>query len=204
MNKSYVYLSMDELLVIDEKGNAKKRNFESENLHEILLLENDLEKINAKIEELENIINDYEKHKLTKKESIILYMLPFISLMPLSLTALLVSSSLLFPAILAIALVSTLLDLCLVKFSKDNVKINNGKKNELLKAYELRDNFKDKLNEIKTKNLVNQEEKSNIEINQLFYLEDFTSNYEEASKQLYEANENGYKGKVKSLKLKTK
>lgn len=43
MNKEYVYLSNEEVLVIDENGHATKRNIESDNMHD-MLLENDLEK----------------------------------------------------------------------------------------------------------------------------------------------------------------
>ena len=48
MNKEYLYLSDKEILVTDEKGHATKRNVESTDMHDVLLLENDLERIDTK------------------------------------------------------------------------------------------------------------------------------------------------------------
>jgi len=78
MNKEYIYLSDKEILVTDEKGHATKRDIESTDIHNLLLLENDLEKINKKIINEEKEIHRYEESKLPLKEKIFLAAMPFI------------------------------------------------------------------------------------------------------------------------------
>ena len=61
MNKEYMILSDNEVLVIDENGHAIKRKIENGNMHDVLLMENDLEKINKTIVSLEKAIHNDEE-----------------------------------------------------------------------------------------------------------------------------------------------
>lgn len=63
MNKEYIYLSGEELIVADERGHVEKRAVESDNMHDLLLLENDLEEVDSSIEKVNNLINEINAYK---------------------------------------------------------------------------------------------------------------------------------------------
>ena len=78
MNKEDLYLSDKEILVTDENGHATKRDIDSKDMHEILLLENDLEIIISKIIKLEKEVDRYDEGKLSIREKTILLLIPFV------------------------------------------------------------------------------------------------------------------------------
>lgn len=208
MNKEYLYFSDKELLVIDENGHATKRNIENTNMHDMLLLENDLEKINETIIKLEKKIRQDKESKLTKKEKIFLAMIPFIIVMSaFGIVCLFVD----LPISIAIdvAWAIAVLEVSFTAITKYyHTRDINGTKNELSTAYQLRENLEQKLNKILseskdyiTPNIVDPQ-KSETKINDVIILEESTPFYEEARKQLYESYTTGYKQKVKRLGLK--
>lgn len=203
MNKEYLYLSDKVMLVIDSNGHAVKRDIENNNMHDILLLENDLEKINETITKLEKIINREEENKLTKKDKIILAMTPFIiGIMSLGVACLFSPSvySIAIPATIGIALGTVTLDIAVYRLINNQyIKQINGTKSELSTAYQLKENLEQQLSKLKEKT---EETKINNQMHDVLVLEEPTLFYREARKQLYESYMTGYEQKVKRLTLK--
>ena len=211
MNKEYIYLSDKELLVIDEFGHATKRNIESGNMHDVLLLENDLEKINVEINELERILQQDEESKLLKKGKIILAIMPFIIGMSFYGIAALVSPTL-FSDIIAITIGMVLgtiaADIAFIENTKHYSKHINGIKSELSTAYQLREELEQRLSNSKEKskdsiipNIVDLK-KTPSKINDVVILEESTQFFEEATNKLYDSYTTGYEQKVKRKTLK--
>lgn len=211
MNKEYIYLSDKEILVTDEKGHATKRDIEGDNMHEVLLLENDLEQINSGISNLEKIIDNEEKSKLSIKGKIVLATIPFIIPMTCYCIAGLFNPNLFSKIILttnAMALFAIMMDGTFIFATRHHKEHINGIKSELTKAYQLKEeleqklsNSKDKTNDSITTNIVKLQE-NNLKINDVIILEETTPFYEDAEKKLEEAYGAGYKSKGKRLILK--
>ena len=211
MNKEYVYLSNEEVLVIDENGHATKRNIESDNMHDMLLLENDLEKINETIIRYEKIIHQEEEIKLTKKEKVFFAMLPFIiGMSAYGITCLINPSvfSLIIPTTIGIALGTAAIDVSFVVGARLYSNHINCIKSGLLTAYQLREELEQRLSNIKekSKDFIEQDvvnsNKNNLKINDVVILEESTQFCEEAQKKLNESYTTGYGQKVKRLTLK--
>ncbi len=211
MNKEYVYLSDKELLVIDENGHATKRNIESDNMHDMLLLENDLEKINETIIRYEKIIHQGEEIKLTKKEKVFFAMLPFIIGMSAYGIAGLINPSVflhIIPSTIGLALGTAIIDVSFVVTTRHHSHHINGIKSGLSTAYQLREELEQRLSNIKekSKDFIEQDivnsKKNNSKINDIVILEESTQFCEEAQKQLNESYATGYGQKVKRLTLK--
>ena len=211
MNKEYVYLSNEEVLVIDENGHATKRNIESDNMHDMLLLENDLEKINETIIRYEKIIHQEEMEEIKEKNKIILAMMPFIVGMSIYGIACLINPSvfsLIIPTTIGIALGTAAIDVSFVVGARLYSNHINCIKSGLLTAYQLREELEQRLSNIKekSKDFIEQDavnsNKNNPKINDVVILEESTQFCEEAQKQLNESYTTGYGQKVKRLKLK--
>lgn len=212
MNKEYVYLSDKELLVIDENGHATKRNVESDNMHDVLLIENDLEKIDEAITKLKKIIQQSEESELSTKAKIILAIMPFIVGMSAYGIACLISPTSVIPhlitATLGIALGTAAIDLSFIVSTRYYPKYINGIKSELSTAYELRkeleqrlSNSKEKSKDSITQNII-ETKKTTPKINDVVILEESTQFCEEATNKLHESYETGYRQKVKRKILK--
>lgn len=210
MNKEYVYLSDKELLVIDENGHATKRNIESNNMHDMLLLENDLQKINETIIRYEKIIHQYGKIKLTKGEKVILAMTPFIIGMSAYGISCLISHSVLniIPFTIGMALGTAPIYVSFIVSVRHRSNHINGMKYGLSTAYQLREELEQRLSNVKERsqafiepNIVDST-KNNPKINDVVILQESTQFYEEAKKQLNESYTTGYGQKVKRLTLK--
>lgn len=211
MNKEYLYLSDKELLVIDEFGHATKRNVENDNMHDMLLLENDLEKINHKISKLEQKIQRDEELKNTTVEKIIIALIPFgILWLAYGISGLLAPKlySYIIEAIFGITFATVAVDTGFILLTKDHKKHINGIKSELSTAYQLREEINQKLSKIKkeSKDLTttNIEDSQKTKTNDIVVLKDTTPFYEEIEKQLDESYTKGYKQKVKILTLNKK
>ena len=211
MNKEYVYLSNEEVLVIDENGHATKRNIESDNMHDMLLLENDLEKINETIIRYEKIIHQEEMEEIKKKNKIILAMMPFIVGMSIYGIACLINPSvfsLIIPTTIGIALGTAAIDVPFVIGARHHSNHINGIKSGLSTAYQLREELEQRLSNIKekSKDFIEQDavnsNKNNPKINDVVILEESTQFCEEAQKKLNESYTTGYGQKVKRLALK--
>ena len=211
MNKEYIYLSDKVLLVIDENGHATKRNIEIDNMHDMLLLENDLEKINEIIIRYEKIIHQEEEIKLTKKEKVILAMMPFIFGMFAYGIACLINSSLfslIIPVTIGSAFATITIDGAFVVSARHRPKHINGIKSGLSTAYQLKEELEQRLNNIKekSKDFTEQDiidsKKNNSKIHDVVVLKESTQFYEKAQKQLNESYATGYEQKVKKLTLK--
>ena len=211
MNKEYLYLSDKEILVTDENGHAVKRDIESDNMHEVLLLENDLEKINSGIIQMEEIIHNEEEVKLSIKGKIILATVPFIIPMTFYCLAGLFDPNLFSNMILTtsvMALFAITLDGAFIFVTRHHKEHINGIKSELSTAYQLKEelennlsNIKDKSKDSITPNII-KSQKNNLQINDVIVLEDPTPYYEEAAKQFQESYMAGYNQKGKKLLLK--
>lgn len=211
MNKEYVYLSDKELLVIDKNGHATKRNIESGNMHDMLLLENDLEKINETIIRYEKIIHQEEEIKSTKKDKIILAMMPFIIGMSAYGIACLINPSVfshIIPTTIGIALGTTAIDVSFIVSTRHHSNHINSIKNVLLTAYQLREELEQRLSNIKEKykDFIEQDvvdsKKNNPKINDVVILEEPTQFCKEVQKQLNESYTTRYGQKAKRLTLK--
>ena len=211
MNKEYLYLSDKEILVTDEKGHATKRDIESTDIHNLLLLENDLEKINLGISNLEEIIDNEEKSKLSIKGKIVLAAIVFIIPMTGFCIACLSNPNLFSKMILtasSIALFEITFASVYTFFSRYRKKYINGIRSELATAYQLKDELEQRLSNIKNKskdsistNIV-KSQKNSLQINDVIVLEESTPFFEEAEKRLEESYQAGYKQKGKKLILK--
>ena len=202
MNKEYMCLYDNEVLVIDENGHAIKRKIENVNVHDVLLIENDLEKINKKIISLEKIIYQDEKTKLTKKEIVIAALIPFIvGMLAYGIASLTTPFSLIsdiIPCTISIVLGTVLIDASVIVSSKQYKKHIKGVKSELSTAYQLKDELEKRLenNNEKTKETITSHivdtEKINSKVNDIVILEESTQFYEKARKQLNESYTTGY------------
>lgn len=208
MNKQYVYLSSEEMLIINEDGKLSKRDVESNNMHELLTAENNLERVNAIITVLENSLNQADLFSsYSKKDKIITCLLPLI------LAAITVGASSLLGSLNLAQVLSTSPMVILIFYAmfggtfilseKQKVRMNNGVKKELESAYQLRETYEKKLNLIKTKTEKREEQKENvIDSQEIVSLEESMDLPSEARKQLTEAFKEGYGPKVKKLTLK--
>lgn len=212
MNKEYIYLSDKELLVIDENGHATKRNIESDNMHDMLLLENDLEKINNTIIRYEKIIHQDEEAKLTKKRKVILAMVPFIIGMSAYGIACLINPSAfshIIPVTIGFAMGTAAIDASFILGTIHHSYHINGIKSGLSTAYQLREELEQRLRNVKvnSKDFIEQDmvdsKKKNQKINDVVILEESTQFCEEAQKQLNESYTTGYeqRGPVLTKKL---
>lgn len=209
MNKEYLYLSDKELLVIDELGHATKRNVETTNMQDVLLLENSLEEMNERIMELEKRVDQDKESKLTTKGKIIFAMSPFI--VGVSVFAMLCLSN--FPGDSHLIAIGSTLGTCAVVVGaidseKQHIRFMNGRKSELEKAYELREDLEQKLSKMKEKsqdsittNLV-ESQNLNLPIHDVIALGNSTPLEEKVRQQLEEAFVKGYEQKVKKRTLK--
>ena len=74
MNKEYVYISDNEVIITDENGHTTNRSIDGEDIRNLLLLENKLEKVDNIISEAQNKIDIRKKFLLNKnKLRVILY-----------------------------------------------------------------------------------------------------------------------------------
>ncbi len=212
MNKEYAYLSDKELLVINENGHATKRNVESSNMHDVLLLENDLEKIDETITQLEKLIQHNEESKFSIKGKIIFALITFILGMSIYGIACLGSpsiSSYIIPVTLGTALSTAIVNIPFAVVHT-NYQYNKGIKikSELSTAYQLREELEQKLSNSKEKskssitpNIVDSKTIT-PKINDVVVLEESTQFLEEATKKLHESYTTGYEQKVKRKTLK--
>lgn len=200
MNKEYVYLSDKELLVIDEKGNATKRNVENNDIHQVLLIENKLEIINEKISEEEEKINKEKAGMLSKKEKAF----PFIFGTSAYGIACLIEPHVIhhiIHAMTGIFLGTAITNIAFIIDEKDNHKRMNGIKSELSTAYHMKEELEKKLIDIKEKS---NDKKADSKLNDVIFIEEPSQFVEEVHKQLTESYEIGYKQKVKRLTLKNR
>ena len=210
MNKEYIYLSDKELIVTDEEGHLKKRIIESDNMHDLLLLENRLEKINNLINKINNNKN---KTDLNKKDKIIIYLFPLF-LAIFAITFELIGASInntqffitdyisLFGfSIIFTGLVDTFIALGEKKIKQENL----GRDAKLSKAYEIKESLEKELSKIKEKNTKltkSNEDKFISEQNDVIILEEDTHVRDEITKQLNDSYMEGYnQGKTKKLIL---
>ena len=180
-------------------------------MHTVLLLENDLEKINVEITELERILQQDEESKIPKKGKIILAMMPFIIGMSFYGIAALVSPSLFSDIIsitIGLVLGTAAVDIAFIANTRYHSHHINGIKNELSTAYHLREELEQRLSNSKEKtkdsiipNIVESKEIS-PKINDVVILEESTQFFEEATNKLYESYTTGYDKKVKRRTLK--
>ena len=211
MNKEYLYLSDKEILVTDENGHATKRDIESRDIHDVLLLENDLERIDTKIIKLEKEVHRYEESKLPLKEKIILALVPFVVGLGIAVPVFINEpnflSNILYCSI-GVAALTAGIEVSFVVGTKYSTKHINGVESELLTAYLLKEELEQRLSNIKDKskdsittNIVKSQENS-LQINDIIILEEPTPFCVEAAKKLEEAYEAGYEQKGKRLILK--
>lgn len=157
MNKEYIYLSNKELIVTDEQGHLTKRVIESDNMHDVLMLENNLEKINTLINKIEEA--NKNEIKLNSKEKFIYYTIPFA--FTGVLTAIVFGISVInsnpwltvdYVSMLSSAiLVSGAVDIFFVLGEKRMKKEKLGRDAQLSKAYEIKESIEKELCEIREK-----------------------------------------------------
>ena len=210
MNKEYFYLSDKELIVTDTKGHITKRNVESPNMHDVLVLENYLEMLYNKINNLEAIIKNYEQVTLNKKEKVIASIIPFIIGMAAYVfigIAQPEAFSHVIPTTIGIALCTATIELGLLNYNSRHL---NGIKCELSTAYQLKEDLEQRLTAVKDKSRISEmqnttcQEATKTNINEVVVLEEPKAFYEEASEKLNRAYTTGFSKNVKRLTLKRK
>ena len=151
MNKEYIYLSNKEVLVSDEAGHLTKRDVESDNMSEMLSLENNLEDINKKIQELEEYIAGREE--LTKTGKGIILTLPFIfSFVCAAGFSLIEPNATTFDLLtcLSAGLIGTVaLDIPVALNMRKGKRIREGKISELATAHKLKAKLEKMLSDVK-------------------------------------------------------
>lgn len=206
MNKEYIYLSSDEMLIIDENGKPSKRKVENNNMHELLQAENKVERIDERIKNIEWSLNhNIEFSSYSKKDKILTCLFPLI---PVAITVGFCAffgglnfSQILYSAvpISTIASYSFFGGLFLID-EKQKIKRNKGLKCELVKAYELKESYESRLSSIKSK-----VEEKKIEVSHtkdIVSLEESMMISSEDQEQLIEAYEQGYGPRAKKLMLR--
>lgn len=198
MNKEYMILSDNEVLVIDENGHAIKRKIENENMHDMLLLENDLEKINKTIVSLEKAIHNDEEINENKdgKIGFVVFNL-IIMLLAYGMGRLFLPTNII-ELMIGFAGGIFSLDVAVTIAYRERRKQINGHKNALKLAYQLKEELEQKLSDIKEKS--NDKEaiksidykKTNLKTNEPVVLENPTYFCEEARRQLQEYYTAGY------------
>lgn len=212
MNKEYIYLSSEELVVTDEQGHAKKRIVESDNMHDLLLTENDLEKINNLIKEIEDRIDFDDKNKLNFIQKF------FVGTSPFWFTAILVligfvhygpnglmTSIDYISGLSAGVILSGVIDVPIMLQNKKRKKHYEGLKAELSKAYEIKEGLEKELEESKKKYKVQEQQQKEHTIstqNDIVVLEDNTPAFDNIITQLDDSYTDGYnQSKSKRLVL---
>ena len=198
MNKEYMILSDNEVLVIDENGHAIKRKIKNDNIHDELLLENDLEKINKTIVNLEKAIHHDEEINENKdgKIGFVIFNL-IVMLLAYGIGRLIVPTDIIYVMIgFAGGIFS--LDAAVTVAYRERKKQINGNKKALELAYQLKTELEQKLSDIKEKsndkemiNVIGYK-KTNAKINETVVLENTTHFCEEATRRLQEYYTAGY------------
>lgn len=206
MNKEYVYLSKDEMLIIDDTGKATKRNVEYDNMHDLLKVENNLETIVNLINELEKSLkNPNEFSSYSKMEKIITCLLPLIpAMMTLGGITVVEGQNILEIFLYGVPITCTasyaIFGIPYVLSNKNRVKTYNALRSELERAYKLKNSYESKLEAFKSKE--RQQEQIKPYTNEIISLEDSMELPEEDIKQLAEAFKQGYGPSVKKLRLR--
>ena len=206
MNKEYIYINNEEIVVTDENGHATKRAVESDNMHDLLLLENNLEEVNNLINEIEKEETKYgELIRFTPLEKVFAYTLPFwLSMAAAGLAA---GSGFVREHILMTAeefamfpitgvLLTGVVDIGLIFEKKKDKKFTSGREAELSKAYEIKENLEKELIESKVRKESieldkSYEQETNAYQNEVVVLDNNPA-YEEIVKQLEDSYAEGY------------
>lgn len=194
MNKEYMHISNNEIIVTDENGHLTKRVTDSADIQSELELENHLETVNNLIAELENKVSDYDSRKVSKPEKVLLtasFIFAGIVCLIEPITELSTQIGLLIVAgstsmVMAISAVA----------SKSNTRMINGAKQQLETAYAIRDNLQKELIETREKTKTeNNNLQSENKTNEPITIKENSSYMGELYRQLDEAYVNGYNQK---------
>lgn len=205
MNKEYIYLSDNEIIVTDENGHTEKRIVECDDMHELLLLENNLENINNYINKVKDYLNANTDLNL-KKASILMFLIFPLGVVIKDFGFHLANFSIFDPVTLLVDFgfitiggVSTTFEY--IKSKKQTL----GVKSQLSKAYEIKEKLEKELVHIRTKKQsVSETKKSEMapaqkEITVL----DNDAEFEKIGVELADSYRQGYnQGKVRKLTFK--
>ena len=211
MNREYIYLSDKEVIVSDETGHIEKRNINTSNIHDTMLLENALEELKKRIDELEEGKESTDREKFTFFEKAFAYTVPLLaSIFVCSIASFMTGTYFLDSyniQILSWGCAGTImLDAGMIMFNIEDKKRQKNAKYFLLRnAYTQKRKIEEKIKEDKKQ--INNE---NVEIptnNYLFEPDKIISLdnnpiYHEIEKELNEAYQEGYNQKTKQRILR--
>ncbi len=216
MNREYIYLSDTEVLVTNEHGHAEKRIIESNDLHQQLLLENNLEEVNNLINKIENELAHEDEIKIGFLGKAFAGTLPFWFTAVLCLADFGISAvsnkppmaPSYTPILISGICASGAIDAMVALGGKRKKKWISGRKTELSKAYEIKESLEKELVEIKEKHKTLAQKKENgpsSKQHDIIVLEDNNPTLDEIRTQLYDSFIDGYsQNKPKKLVLKKK
>ena len=210
MNKEYIYISDNEIIVSDEKGHTTRRSIDVEDINNLLLLENKLEKVNDEIDDSQEKIN-YRKELLPRLKKGMGKGLLIVSIVTVIFHGACVPISF-YDALISFALVEpTFLASFGIAYKVCNKIINKeikGYENKLGVAIELKEDYEKKINE--TKKLTNKDnvesidnEKNITNVRNVVSLDKENENIStKISEYLQESYDKGYNEKELVLKKK--
>lgn len=206
MNKEYMYISNEEIVITSEDGKLQKRNVEASDMRQLLQTENNLESINVLIDDLESSI--YEKEK-TKNTFFSYNRALIISAYGMAITGGLMLSVAIFPlggipfSICTFIVTEAIFLLpCIRRIRKEKIQEQeriNGLAKELEQAYELKESYEKEIELLKSKK---NEDRKEQDTTQIISLEDSMTLTTEDSKKLDAAYQEGYHSKPNQFVLR--
>lgn len=200
MNKGFMYTSDKEIVVTDENGKINTREITGIDTKNILILENNLENINERINIVEEKLKTAKKvkdnssvlKKMVRKgfiiTEIIASLIPFINKVNILIN---IICNFIF------VLISYGMFLWItLKLEKDNIKKINGLENQLKKLNQLKEEYESRLE--KTKTMI---EKEKIQIGKVVSLEEYMNLPKEITEEINFAFELGYNEPIRKLRM---
>lgn len=216
MNKGFVYISNEEIVVTDDNGNLITRKIDAVDMRNLLILENNIEKINGIITKVENDLEKAQeiKNSKTYKQNKKLLKLGFIinQLLVIVLTSIFSTFNLLNATITIFGgtinnfILNGMAFSILSSYEKANIKTINGLETELKKLNQLKEEYESKLE--KTKTMIKDEtlalkvQEELIASKQMISLEEHMELPVEIIEEINDAYDLGYNSQVKTLKKK--
>jgi len=216
MNKGFVYISNEEIVVTDDNGNLITRKIDAVDMRNLLILENNIEKINGIITKVENDLEKAQeiKNSKTYKQNKKLLKLGFIinQLLVIVLTSIFSTFNLLNATITIFGgtinnfILNGMAFSILSSYEKANIKTINGLETELKKLNQLKEEYESKLERTKTmikdKTLALKVQEELIASKQMISLEEHMELPVEIIEEINDAYDLGYNSQVKTLKKK--
>lgn len=198
MNKEYMYISNEEIVITSEDGKLQKRNVEASDMRQLLQTENNLESINVLINDLEESIyeneNTFSSYSLELGMTISGGLMLSVAMFPFGGIPFSIGTFVVTEAIFLLP--------CIRRIRKEKIQKQeriNGLAKELEQAYELKESYEKEIELLKAKKNEDRKEQNTT---QIISLEDSMTLTKEDSQKLDTAYQEGYHSKPKQLVLR--